>query len=335
MQKSLDKRAGIEASEDAIQQRLNQEARRKERVTQLLPYLGIVILTVFFELITKGRFLESANLKLLLNQCFTMAILMTGASFLYSLGSLDMAVGMVMCLSALVLSKFYNAGVPLLISLLAGIAVSCLCMSVTGFAKCYLKVDPFIASLCVMNITQGIVMATNKVSKTYFPYSKAPWLNSIPIQVIVLLALIVIGYMLFNYTAFGKSVRAIGGNAKVAAISGIKVNKVTILAYVVMGVVVGIASLFAVVRGGEADLSIGSGVNLNVMIAVVLGGFPLTGGSGARYSAPIIGALMVTVLTNGLGMIGQANAMGYAIKGLLFIIVIGLTYEKSNGKLVS
>ena len=107
------------------------------------------------------------------------------------------------------------------------------------------------------------------------------------------------------------------------------------MAYITIGITIGVASLFAVIRGGEADISIGTGVNLNVMIAVVLGGFPLYGGANARFSAPIIGALMVTVLTNGLSMMGQANSLGYAVKGILFIIVVGLTYEKSNGKLIN
>ena len=96
----------------------------------------------------------------------------------------------------------------------------------------------------------------------------------------------------------------------------------------------GIAGLFTVARAGVVDTSVGSSTNLNVMVGIVLGGFPLSGGANSRFSAPIIGTLMVTVLTNGLGMLGYASAIGYGIKGLLFIAVIALTYEKSKGKLV-
>ena len=151
---------------------------------------------------------------------------------------------------------------------------------------------------------------------------------------LVLIALILIGYVLYNYTGFGKSLKAIGGSPVVARISGIKVEKVTYLAYILIGVMIGISALFTVARSGAVDPSVGSSMNLNVMIAIVLGGFPLSGGANARFSAPLIGALMVTVLTNGLAMMGQANALGYGIKGLLFIIVVALTYEKSKGKLI-
>ena len=207
-------------------------------------------------------------------------------------------------------------------------------MCITATAKNYLKLNPFIASLCVSNISSGIVVAVTKQGKITFPYSKAPWLNNTSTKVLVLIALILIGYVLYNYTGFGKSLKAIGGSPVVARISGVKVEKVTYLAYILIGVMIGISALFTVSRSGAVDPSVGSSMNLNVMIAIVLGGFPLSGGANARFSAPLIGALMVTVLTNGLAMMGQANALGYGIKGLLFIIVVALTYEKSKGKLI-
>jgi ribose transport system permease protein len=334
MQELSGKQQSTAVSEDEIQEILNRKAIRKDRITQLLPFIGIVVLIAFFMVTTKGRFLGAANLKLLLNQCFTMVIVMVGAVFLYSLGSMDMALGAVMGVSALVITVLYTMGIPLLISLMAGIATSILFMSVTALAKTKLHVDPFIASLCVMNVCNGIVMAVSKVGKPVFPYSKAPWLNLWNTKIVVLILVVAIGYVLFNYTAYGKSLKAIGGNPMVAHISGIKVDRVTLLAYVTVAVTLGIASLFAIVRGGLADTSVGAGVNLDVMVAVVLGGFPLSGGANAKFSAPIIGALMVTILINGLAMMGQANVLGYAVKGVLFIVVVALTYEKSNGKLI-
>ena len=331
---SIDPKAEM-ASEDQIQLELNRKALRKERITMILPFVGIVLLFVFFSIVSKGKFIEMANIRLLLNQCFNMVIIMVGAVFLYSLGKLDMAIGSVLAVSSLVLTLLYNRNVPLIFCVLVGIIVAIIAMNITASAKNYLRLDPFIASLCVSNICSGIVVAVTKQGKVTFPYSKAPWLTNPEVMVIVLVVLFAVGYMLYNYTSFGKSLKAIGGNPTVARISGIKVEMVTHLAYIAIGVTIGIAALFTVARSGEVDPSVGSSMNLNILIAIVLGGFPLSGGANARFSAPIIGAMMVTVLTNGLAMIGQANALGYAIKGALFIIVIALTYEKSNGKLVN
>ena len=143
------------------------------------------------------------------------------------------------------------------------------------------------------------------------------------------------GYFLFNYTGFGKSLKAIGGNTTAARISGIRVERCIFLAYAAIGFTLAVGGLFTVVRAGIADTAVGGGLNLNVMTAIVLGGFPLSGGANAKFHAPLVGALTVTILTNGLGLLGYANAVGYAIKGLLFIIVVALTYEKSKGKLIS
>ena len=322
-------------SEDLIQFELSRKANRKERITQALPYAGIVLLIIFFGIVTRGKFLELKNLQLLLNQCFTMAIVMVGAVFLYSLGSLDMAIGQVLAVNTLILAQLYNRDVPLLICVLVGMAVSVGLMCVTATAKNYFKVDAFIASMCVANASSGIVVVVTKATKITFPYSKAPWLSSPSVKVLVLATMVFIGYIVYNYTSIGKSLKSIGGNPIVASVSGIDVKKATYMAYIAVGIAIGVGALFTVARSGAVDPSIGSGMNLNIMIAVVLGGFPLSGGANARFSAPIIGALIVTVLTNGLAMLGQANALGYGIKGLLFIVVVVLTYEKSKGKLIS
>jgi ribose transport system permease protein len=208
-------------------------------------------------------------------------------------------------------------------------------MCVTATAKNYLRLDPFIASMCVGNIAQGIVIAATKNGKITFRYSDAPWLNLVSSKILVLMILVAVGYVLFNYTIFGKSLKAMGGSQIVSRISGINVKKNTYLAYMSLGIAAAIGGLFTVARVGAVDPSIGSSMNLNIMIAIVLGGFPLSGGANARYSAPLIGALMVTVLTNGLAMMGQANALGYGIKGFLFLMVVALTYERSKGKLIA
>lgn len=325
-----------QASEDAIQLELNRKTVRKERMIISLPYIGILVLVLFFTGMTGGRFIGGANLKLLLNQCFTMVIVSVGAAFLYAIGAMDMAIGAVMSVSAMFLTLLFTAGVPFVLSLLVSIIAAIMFMCITGLAKCYLKISSFIASLCVMNVCQGIVLAIITLKgKVDFPYSRISWMDNSIVKLITLLIVIIVGFVLFNYTAFGKNLKAIGGNVNVARISGIRVEKTTLLAYMVMGITIGIAALFALIRGGVADTSIGSGMPLNVMTAIVLGGFPLTGGAHAKYSGPLIGAVMVTILTNGLALMGYANAIGYGVKGLLFIAVIGLTYEKSNGKLIN
>ena len=325
-------------TEDQIQHRLNQKAARTSLMTQLLPYAGIVVLSLVFQILTNGRFLAPENLRLLLNQSFDMCVVMCGAVFLYALGNLDMAVGAVMALAACVLTRTFKMGLPLPFAFIIGIITAVAAMSVTALVKNKLRIQPFIGSWCVMSIASGIVVVVYKtVGKEgiSFPYSEASWLDSSVVKIATLAVMLIIGYILFNRTAIGKSMKAIAGGEMVARISGIRIEKMTWAAYALAGVAIGIAALFALVRGGVADTSIGAGLNLNIMIGIVLGGFPLSGGANARFGAPFVGALTVTVLTNGLAFIGLSNAIGYAIKGAIFLIVVGLTYEKSKGKLIN
>lgn len=324
-----------ESAADRIQQELDRKAGRKERIALVLPYLGFVLLTVFFEAATKGQFLGLKNLVLLVNQSFTMVIVMVGAVFLYSMGCMDMSLGSVMAISSLITAEMYNQGIPLLVCALVGILVSVASFNITASAKNYLQIDPFIASLCVSNVALGIVTAVCKQGKVVFKYSTAQWLTYTSTKLIALILVIGIGYVLYARTTLGKSLRAIGGNGTVAKISGIQVKKVRHLAYTTIGIVVGVASLFTLARSGVVDPTVGGTLNLNVMIGIVLGGFPLSGGANAKFSTPIVGALMVTILTNGLGLMGQANAVGYLVKGILFTLVVALTYERSKGKLIS
>ena len=333
----MNKNASAAITEElSIEQQLFHKAARKDRLIQILPYIGLVGVIVFFTAITKGQFVGGENLNSLLNQSFIMVIVIVGGAFLYSIGGLDMAIGAVLALAAIVLALLYDAGVPLVAAFLVALVLSVACMNVTALAKNYLHVQPFIASMCVMNFCQGIVQYTvTKVGRIMFPITEFPWLEYPSTKIIVLLVLIAIGYILFSYTSFGKSLRAIGGNPRVARISGVHVERTTALAYTIVGIVLALAALFTLSRAGFADQTAGTGMNLNVMTAIVLGGFPLEGGASAKFSRPIVGALIVSCLTNGLGLLGQANFLGYAVKGVLFLIVIGLTYDKSKGKLIS
>ena len=325
----------MNASEDRIQAELNRKANRKKKISAVLPFMGLITVIVLFAILTGGRFVSAENLKLLLNQCYTMVIVIIGGAFLYSIGGLDMAIGTIMAFTAMVITLMMNAGISFALSFIVGILLSVGLMSITAFARNYLNIVPFIASMCVMNVCQGIMLTiTAKNGVIHFPYSRIAMLDTVPFRVVFLIILLAAGYILFNLTDFGKSLKAIGGNPKVARISGIKVERMTWLAYAVMGIVLAIAAVYSLMRSGSADATSGSSLGLNVMTAIVLGGFPLTGGANAKFSAPIVGALTVTCLTNGLALLGQTSYMGYAIKGLLFLIVVGLTYEKSKGKLI-
>ncbi len=320
-----------EQSPDETQLALNRKAKRKEIMTLVLPYLGLVFVVVLFELITAGNFLSPSNLENLINQCFQITIVAVGSTFIYAAGMMDMSVGtatgVAMCGMG-VLMRDYQ------ISPILAIAVSVLiCVIIAVFNASIhnlLRVPVFVATLCTMNICTGISAWATEKSEIFIDYQFYKGFNSPIVKLCVLIAVIAVGYFLFNFTRLGKELKAIGGNDTAARLSGVRRDRVIWLAFIVMGICLGVSAFFGLCRSGKANAASGSSIMSNILVAIVLGGFPLSGGAKSRFFGPIIGALMITCLLNGLTLMGLDGAYGNFAKGLLFLVVVGMTYERTR-----
>ena len=155
------------------------------------------------------------------------------------------------------------------------------------------------------------------------------------LKAVVLVAIFALGVYLFHFTRIGKWAQAIGGNRNTARQAGIRVTKQMFLAYVLLGLCVGIAAIFQVFRASTVSMQSGSGIEFNIMLAIVLGGFPMSGGEKASVPAAVLGAIMATLLSSGLAMWGLDPNLVNGVKGVIFVTMIGLSYDRSAGKLVS
>ena len=135
----------------------------------------------------------------------------------------------------------------------------------------------------------------------------------------------------FNRMKMGKYVKAIGANAATAEQSGASIIKYKILAYIVMGVCTVAAALFQMGYTGSASDSTGTGLEMNVMIALILGGMPLSGGMKSRVSSAIVGAVTFSLLNVGLPLIGVPTEFTFMVKAVIFVIVVLITCRKRGG----
>jgi len=316
---------------DAVQVALNKKAKRKERLTQILPFCGLVFLLVVFTIISGGTFLSGANFTNLVNQCFQVTLVAIGAAFIYSAGMMDMSIGSVSAVSMLliaILMRDYQ--IPAVLAIVIAMAIAVVCTLITSLVHVGLRVPVFVGSLCVMNICNGIAATLTVNTEIYIDYQTYSAYNSTGIKLAVLIVMFVVAWIIYNYTRLGKDLKALGGNTKAAVMSGVKRNKSIILAFVIMGCCLGLNAFFSLVRVGTASATSGTSLQMNIMTAVVLGGFPLSGGARSKMYGPIIGALTVTVLLNGIQLMGLDPAWGVIAKGILFLSVVGLTYERTK-----
>lgn len=319
-----------------IQERLDKQAARKQLIGKFIPYLGLVFLFVFFSIVTGGKFVSGANLKNMVEQCFTMCIIATGAAFVYAQGNMDFSIGSAcgvaqMCGAILMLHFGWPMPVAMLVTLVIPVITCCL-VSLIGVV---FHVPVFIGSMCIRSLLAGLLTIGVAKKEIIIPVSQYPLMTNGTFKAIVLVAIIAIGAYLFHYTRLGLWAKAIGGNRNTARQAGIKIIKQQFLAYVLLGICVGVAGIFQIFRASTVSMNSGSGIEFNIMLAIVLGGFPMMGGDKATLPAAVIGAVTATLLVNGLAMWGLDPNIVNGVKGAIFVIMIGLSYDRSAGKLIN
>ena len=149
-------------------------------------------------------------------------------------------------------------------------------------------------------------------------------------MIVCVILVSVIGWFVFSFTSFGKYDRAIGDNPLSAMQSGAKVNRVKYISYAIAGACVAIATMFYLSRTNSVTQNFGQGREMDIMIALILGGMLLSGGSKSRMSAAIVGSITYVILTNGLSQLGLADAYVLIIKSVIFIIMIASTLRRPS-----
>ena len=317
---------------------LDLKIERKERLINILPVLGFVLITTIMIIATKGRILSRTSLSNLIVQVFTITLVGVGAVFVYAHGGMDFSIGSTSGLAQFLCAfMMVRLGLPAWIGILSSIFVGMLCCGVTGTVAITLGVHPFVGSLCVKTVAAGLlsIFAESVGGQISIDYAKYSFFNSTWLRLSVLVVMVAVGFYLFENTKLGKIEKVIGGNGRTVQQAGISVNKYKLVAYLILGACVGVAAFFQLTRLGQVSSSSGSGLEFNMMIAMVLGGFPMSGGSFARFRQFILGGVTMTILSSGLIMCGLDVSLVAGVKGLIMLLIVGLTYDRSVMKQVA
>ncbi len=311
----------------------------KAHASEVAGYGGLIFCIIFFTILTPifGESIWSASkLSTLISDVIVLALMAVGAVFVYSLGSMDISIGKQVGLYATLMVALGNATGSLVWGILLSIVISVVIGVINGATGELLHIHPIISSLVFMMILGGVSSITytklgsrNVGLKTIdYHVFKNTW-----VMVAVLVIEVLVVLYLFNFTKFGKNAKAIGANPLAAEQSGINLIKYKMIAYIIMGICVVVAAVFQMGYTGSASDSTGTGYEMNVMVALILGGMPLSGGMKSRVSCAILGAFTYSLLNVGLPMIGIAVNQVNLIKAIIFIIVVLITCRKSKGTL--
>lgn len=312
----------------------------KKHSAQVAAYSGLVLCIVFFTILTPifGESIWSAaKIKTLMQNVIVLALMSVGATFVYSLGSMDISIGRQVGLYATLVVIIGNATGSLLWGILLSLVISVVISAINGAAGEMLNIHPVISSL----VFQMVISGVSSVMYNSLGSRNVALMNTIDVSIFrqtwfMILALVIevliVGY-LFNFTKLGKNAKAIGANPTAARQSGINLVQYKVYAYIIMGVCVVLAALFQMGYTASASDSTGTGFEMNVMVALILGGMPLSGGMKSKVSCAIVGSFTYALLSVGLPMLGVAANQVFVIKAVLFLIVVVLTCRKKTGVL--
>ncbi|MDZ8086363.1 MAG: ribose ABC transporter permease [Nostoc sp. DedQUE12b] len=307
----------------------NPAARNRKSISSLLEVAGIlpilVIICILFAFLSPN-FLTGGNIVNILRQASINIVLATGMTFVILTGGIDLSVGSILAVSAVVallvslLPALSWAAVPA--ALLAGLLLGLL----NGALITFLDVPPFIVTLGSLTALRGVAFliakGTTLINRDInFAWVGNTYVGPIPWLVIIALLTVIASWFILRQTVLGVQIYAVGGNERAARLTGIKVNRVLLFVYGISGLLAGLAGIMSASRLYSASGVIGQGYELDAIAAVILGGTSFTGGIGT-IGGTLLGALIIAILNNGLTLLNLSYFWQLVVKGLVIILAV-------------
>ena len=303
-------------------------------------YLGLagalLAMIVLFSTLS-SHFLSYATFTTLANQIPDLMVLAVGMTLILIIGGIDLSVGSVLALAAAVVSvATLGFGWGILPAALLGMACAALAGSVTGIITVAWGIPSFIVSLGVLEMARGLAYQLTDSRTAYigdaYAWLSTPFAAGISPSFVIALLVIAAAHLLLTRSVFGRYLVAIGTNEEAVRLAGINPKPYKISVFALMGLLAGLAALFQISRLEAADPNAGSGLELQVIAAVVIGGTSLMGGRGSVIST-FFGVLIISVLAAGLAQIGASEPTKRIITGAVIVIAVILdTYRSYRAK---
>jgi ribose/xylose/arabinose/galactoside ABC-type transport system permease subunit len=293
-----------------------------------------LVFVVILDALVTPHFISAATLWNVGLQISTTVLVATGMTIVVATGGIDLSVGSVMAVASAVAAMLLPIGVGTAIA--GGVGVALVIGLTNGLLVARLRVLPIIVTLAMLIIGRGagqvIVAGSPLVTFTSprFEYLGKGHLGPVPVPVLITAVVAVLLLLVVHATTFGRYVVAIGGNERAAALAGVPIARVKVLAYVLSSALAGVAGLVVAARLGATDPgTIGQGTELDAIAATVVGGSTLAGGR-ASIGGTVVGSLLMGVLTASFAMHLVPYAWGLVVKALILVVAVYLQRPKGD-----
>jgi ribose/xylose/arabinose/galactoside ABC-type transport system permease subunit len=273
-----------------------------------------------------NRFLTFENISNVLRIAAINAIISVGMTFVILTAGIDLSVGAIAAVAAVVAARYVHLGGPALGGILICLGLGLVIGLANGVLTVLLKIPPFITTLGMMTIARGFALTfTQGIPTTGFPDSfrflGAGSLGPVPMPIVVAGIVFLVGYLLLARTTFGEYVRALGNNPVAAHLAGIHISGITVAVYALIGLFSALAGLLLIGRLDSAAPTLGVGYEFDAIAAVVVGGTSFSGGEGG-LGGTLIGVLIIAVINNGLNLLNVNALWEQVVKGIVIALAL-------------
>lgn len=301
---------------------------KKKLINQINIYRSVLILLVIciFATILSPSFLSVTNLFNVFKQITVAGVVGCGMTFVILTGGIDLSVGSILGLSGVLAAGVLESTGNTAFAIALALAVGILCGAVNGFFVSFCEIPPFISTLGMMTLLRGCVLVYTKgspisiKSDAYKFFGKGA-IAGIPVPVIILILLFLLAHYILTQTSFGRSVYAFGGNREAARLSGISTRFTEWMVYTINGLMCGIAGVILTARLGSAQSTSGTGIEMDAIAAVILGGTSLSGGVGFVLPT-VVGAMIMGIIDNILTLMNVNPHATNIVKGAVILIAV-------------
>lgn len=285
----------------------------------------LVLLGVAFSVLS-DKFLSVPNLESILTSVAVLGIIALAVNQVVLCGEIDISTGSMLGLCAVAGGAAAQSTGGFLLPLVAAVAVGALCGAINGTLVTLARIPSIIVTLGMLYALRGVILLV----------TGGAWITGVPnasrvlgmgnvfglsVPVIILFGLFVVMEVVGRHSTWGRDVYAVGGNRRAARLAGLATNWVRFFAFVLVGVFVGIASMIYMGRAGSVQTNTGTGLELQVVAAVVIGGTSISGGRGSSLAA-LTGAILIGVILNGLVLVGVPGIWQQAVLGALILLAV-------------
>ncbi|MBD5550720.1 MAG: inner-membrane translocator [Lachnospiraceae bacterium] len=311
----------------------------KKYLMNLTPLFGLLALFIAFLVLGTIQDINiSYGLKSIINQSVVVAVVATGAIFIYTLGSFDISLGASVAVSALIGGMVYNKTERIFVMTLVCIGVAVLIGLFNSVLASVFNLPVFVTTIAMLSVLNALVLVLIRINGTgseiAVPAAAVKGLNNTPFKIVVLLLFFLISMFIFSFTKIGRMQKFQGGNPVCAKLSGIKEKKMAIIAFAMSGIGVGLGAFLSIIYAPTLTKNTASSVGMDVIIAIVFGGMPVSGGARSKIYAAVVGAFSMTLLSQIMVMFNLNSGIGQMVKAAIFILVVFLATSDQRGKML-